>query len=1127
MCKEKNPELAGRTKKPIPGAELCDVQRAAVDTAVAYYNRGEPVQYDSVVLTIQEKYVGDGAVMRETDFASPEDATVREHLFSVCSAYCFEVYYDAFGYQLLGNPLYNKTANMVALPADDPIVVLLHTEDKENQEPERRKADLQKVRELLQPGDLICGVKETGHVLMYVGDAFGDGREYVLHCWGKKYKMETGTEQWEYDRVRANGGAIRRDNVEDILFNEKACWPMQKCWNFVILRPANVLTNDDLTPSAKTRLQYPRLNIDRVASHDRFLDVEAGGDVTVTLKVANNALWTYNAPVVVKENIPANCTLKRGSVTGGGKVSGNAIVWELADLAYGQGKTLSYAVTADDRRGSTIRLEGGTVGDIRSNRIPVRIGGRHLTDESRLALYELAPGAKLNASGAAFAVKFYEKYLGLSPALPTLAQLEEKLFYRKEIVGAPRAMLFPKANDDEEFARQAAMVVPEYYGGVEVWTESSKHRVLELDRSHLYPGDVILCADNAETPMGVPACCVFLGNEKIAYADENGAVAIMDADILTKLFPTRFFVALRPTLAYDDIYAEAAYAENEDEIDPDSIPDGPEKEDILARIKSKKNAVKKQQQAAEDARARAEYEERVRGVVETVLAYWRRGERQQYESECLINADSRNGVGIRRATDDVSPEDATWDVASYFVCSTFAYNVYSEAIRYQLGKGPDFCSCRWLSLTADKSVVYRYLKNSGESIDEAVALVRQILRPGDVLVGHKASAHAMVYLGKCLDDGVDYIAHSWGKKYNYKTGEEAHEDVGTIRLQPVDELCFRRDNADYCKRNKLGRWCLYDMHEITVLRPLRITSEADYPLTPNARARLAHPGLNIERTADFSGFRTLPRGGNITYTITVENHSKTDYAALPITDRVPKHTTLVSASGATENAGKLLWLADVPAGGQVTVQFTVQTGEGKQVLSEGGDVAGIRTPTIVTTLTGPGLTEQQNALLAGLATHHEGKLPGTETGMAFAVKLYKDYLGEKLALPETDKLLPKFFDLVEGDPGAETPLLHWKKRLPAAAKLLLPRYQGGLMLLTATAQERILEFKLSNLLPGDILLYVKKPMSDDMTQRVLVYLGDGAFAEGSENGLTVTRDEVLWPAFCEDLFLLFRPAMGE
>jgi len=563
------------------------------------------------------------------------------------------------------------------------------------------------------------------------------------------------------------------------------------------------------------------------------------------------------------------------------------------------------------------------------------------------------------------------------------------------------------------------------------------------------------------------------------------------------------------------------------ELEIAAIPEGPAKEELLQQLQKEKAAEERRLREEANLKARDEYAMRAKAVVETALAYWRRGEVQQYDSIPLINATTRPGdLGIRRATDHVSPEDATFDSVSYFVCSTFAYNVYYEAIGYKLCGNERGCSCRNQMKITDGSVVYHWKENSGETIEEAVSTTRSLLRPGDILTSMKATGHCMVYLGDCFEDGVEYICHSWGGKYNMSTHKETHEKNGTIFLQPVDQLCFRKGTSDWYKRNKTPRWSMYDMQEIIIIRPLRIATEENYPLTPNARARLSYPGLNITRTAEPGAYRSVAKGETITYRIHIDNKSLKDYSEISVKEIIPSGTSLLFADNAAQQENTLQWSVSIPANSAAELTYTVKVSEDApdKIIAEGGSVAGIRSNRIVT-LVSPRLSETQCAKLLTIANEPPVIPSGTDT-LDSIREIYTEYLDHALPLPDCKTLIAGFVKSVIA-PGATGPLV--KRRLPAeecqdAVKMLVHRYQGGTQLLTTGASERILEFELRYLQPGDILLYVSNPLEDSQTEKAYLYLGGTSFGYSAPAGFAITNEDVLWSAFAEDLFFCFRPS---
>ena len=375
----------------------------------------------------------------------------------------------------------------------------------------------------------------------------------------------------------------------------------------------------------------------------------------------------------------------------------------------------------------------------------------------------------------------------------------------------------------------------------------------------------------------------------------------------------------------------------------------------------------------------------------------------------------------------------------------------------------------------------------------------------------------MMYLGDCLDDGHNYVAHSWGGKYNLDTGIERHEDNGTVVLQDAFDCLFNP------KVKKGPRWCLYNMNEFSILRPLCIAREENYPLTPNARARLAHPGLNIDRRANVTPYNTIAPGSNITYTITVENKSLNNYEALPVEELVPEGTALVEAESAAVNGRTLQWLLDIPAGESRTVRYTVSTGAdtGATVVSEGGNVAGIRSNRIVTHL-GNVLTAEQSGRLVAIA-----QTADAAPGLEFIRNAYSQ-IGMELALPKVKELIFGMYESIT-HPSATGPIIRHKvpaEECAAAVTMQVPRYQGGRTLITGSAAERILEFDLRYLQTGDILLYVQKPLTEEQSEEAYLYLGEGAFAFCQDDKIVVTTEELLWRAFAKDLFLLLRPSLN-
>ena len=535
---------------PVSAGNLSEKQEAIQRTALAYYYRGHGVQYDSDPITAYAKYSG-GPIRGGYTF-SPEDATADNLCYSVCSDYTLEVYYDAFGWVFMDNILNCKTANIMDLKEDDPMVVYRYDKADPAYAGITMEQNRARARELFQVGDVYVS---EGHAMLYAGDILGDGHDYIIHCYGKKYDFTKGTDNVEdkTTQPKGNGGAIRLDALEDSVFNEAGkMYSLFKERSFIIVRPLNVLGSTPLTESAKARMKYEGLDIDRVADHSRYKDVAQGDDVTVTLTLTNYSKSAYTVPVT--QLVPANATLKKAD---GAKVDGSKLTWSV-ELKPEEPKVLTYTVTATGKRGDIIDLTGGNVAGIRDNDIPVTIGGKRLTAEQNEKLLHLEDyKTEINAkglSGVELATAVYQDILGLDVTFQRMNQYVKELCQAEKVPNVGNMYRFA-ASVAPEFARDSAMRIPHYYGGYYVLTDDSSDRILDFDSRHLIPGDVIVLSVAGTSNL----CYVYLGENQVAYLESKKLRTRKADEVLLRNLTYDYFIGLRPTLAYDDINAEAKY----------------------------------------------------------------------------------------------------------------------------------------------------------------------------------------------------------------------------------------------------------------------------------------------------------------------------------------------------------------------------------------------------------------------------------------------------------------------------------------------------------------------------------------------------------------------------------------
>jgi hypothetical protein len=83
---------------------------------------------------------------------------------------------------------------------------------------------------------------------------------------------------------------------------------------------------------------------------------------------------------------------------------------------------------------------------------------------------------------------------------------------------------------------------------------------------------------------------------------------------------------------------------------------------------------------------------------------------------------------------------------AYTVCSTFPFNVYYDAIGLELTGHVDSANCVGYMDLTDHSIVYHYKENYGETIEEAVEILKAVLRPGDILTAGQVEEMTFVPL---------------------------------------------------------------------------------------------------------------------------------------------------------------------------------------------------------------------------------------------------------------------------------------------------------------------------------------------------------------------------------------------
>ena len=153
-------------------SSLSERQQAVIAAALAYFDKGHSVQYDGDTINRQIDRRDLGKT-RSTNKVSPEYATPHETMYTVCSDFAHQIYYEAFRWELLGNAGRVWTKTLSTYAKDDPMTVWYF----DKKEGKNREEELKRMFLLAQPGDIfsVYGTK-GGHTMIWAGDVDGDGR---------------------------------------------------------------------------------------------------------------------------------------------------------------------------------------------------------------------------------------------------------------------------------------------------------------------------------------------------------------------------------------------------------------------------------------------------------------------------------------------------------------------------------------------------------------------------------------------------------------------------------------------------------------------------------------------------------------------------------------------------------------------------------------------------------------------------------------------------------------------------------------------------------------------------------------------------------------------------------------
>jgi len=646
--------------------------KQAVAVALAYFDKGHSVQYDGKTISTPPHRF-DGGKTRSTNGVSPEFATPYETMYTVCSDFMHQVYWEAFRFDLLGKgPGFVATTTLSNVREPEPVdpsdegyadylirkrnaEMLVWSYDPYSTD-SNPTAEMQQMYALAKPGDVFTAFSVKlvdgeitpvgGHAMLWAGDVTGDGRPDIIHSGGRHMLDEAKIDRREYydendpyyiaDNAyysadgaayhdtyssfgtSTNGGSIRIADAQEYI-NERY---VKRNRRMSLLRPSLAMTDETypVRAASQYRAAHPGLTIDRtLVDKTRFNSAFTGETVTLALELTNNSArhkgfvsgsdddnfddtesedsGTTVTAALQSEGVSATvfaagamAELQAGETTGGedytvtvtetapagtriktpfpgATVNGDTMTLNVS-LAAGATVRLTaeYEITAE--LGETVVFDGGFVGDIPSNSIPIQVGGKKLSEKQQGKLAAIANGEYNSALAAAGATNttlgkvVYEKILGLEASLPKHTTVTGKLM--KYFASSRKLTAYQFLTKDaiaEANLPDYQTIVRNCWGGMSVWNgdiewqEFAYRRCSDPRDMHLEPGDIIVRADTFTNTNGYQQL-VYLGNGKyLSYDKATGTYPIVNEREFFRCLFYKIFYVIRPSLQSEVLYS--------------------------------------------------------------------------------------------------------------------------------------------------------------------------------------------------------------------------------------------------------------------------------------------------------------------------------------------------------------------------------------------------------------------------------------------------------------------------------------------------------------------------------------------------------------------------------------------
>ena len=508
-------------KNPLNGGYISAEAEAIVTVAKAYLAREIWLQYDCSRL--MKDLSGVSKVTRpQYHTNSPEDCTSQNTGYTNCSAFTYDVYWEAFGLDI-------KASGTNALRDAVDMHVFTYYITGNETEYERRLVE-QNFLNSLQQGDIVACDHPSpggGHALIYIGDGMLIDSAYFSSKGGGNYDHSA-----NHDCIEINGSVRTREVLSFFDVDNYYYFWDEECWS--IVRPLKKYTDAKITFKTQARMENLKdIYVEKRSSHALGQSADIGEEITFTFYLRNDR--DTDAALRLTAQVPQGTSY----VSGGDSVTGRSLRWDVTVPA-GKSLEVSYTVKVDNDPalyGTAISGAGSAVGGVDVKCRDVYIG-KHLSMQQMNAV----------ANAGSQVSNMSQRGTELAEALYTAAGLKLEL----ADAGALLDSLFVQYKDTTHFeldtdSEYIDMVVPVMYGGYLCLSSElyAGERTYGIFANQIYAGDLLVAREKTKTY----AYLKLDGNRMVDLSSGKILYGADAKETLLSLIGRDVFAVLRPSAA--------------------------------------------------------------------------------------------------------------------------------------------------------------------------------------------------------------------------------------------------------------------------------------------------------------------------------------------------------------------------------------------------------------------------------------------------------------------------------------------------------------------------------------------------------------------------------------------------